>query len=449
MSRKIFLSFLGATPYHDTAYYFPKQENTALAHYVQEPILRHLAAKGLVMDEVYIFTTPEALQYNYRNAIKSIDFKTKQPVVVENTGLASRLQILQDEGLLQHFEYKMIANGANEKEVWTIFQTVFQCLQAGDEVYFDITFGFRSLPMLGIVLLHYANVVENAIEMKAIYYGNYEAGRAVQDEEIRLAVENKSDESALEALRKTPIAAPILDFISFAELQKWTLGAHTFLKLGNATDLGTLIKPNNTGLAENLVRLNQAVLTCRGSELIKDIDIQQIRNELIAESEKLDIKAQLLPLIEKINAKLKPFENETVENGFAAVEWCIQHGWVQQGYTFLQETVISYIITQIIGIEKINNVMIRNGVNAILNHTKENKWKDDADFIAAARVTLQFFKDNKPKSSELKKYYGKLTGATGLRNDISHCGYNDNGNTSEMLTADLRDIATKIKDNLF
>ena len=74
------------------------------------------------------------------------------------------------------FEVKdiKIPNGDYEEEIWEIFESVYNVLKDGDEVYFDITHAFRSIPMLVMVLINYAKFLKN-IKVKSITYGNWEA----------------------------------------------------------------------------------------------------------------------------------------------------------------------------------------------------------------------------------------------------------------------------------
>ena len=210
--------------------------------------------------------------------------------------------------------------------------------------------------MLGILLLNYAKNVVDA-DVKAIYYGNYEAGRAEQEEYLELARHKQLPGDELDRIKKSIIKAPILNLISLSNLQDWTSAAREFIKLGKAEGLADLVKETQPDLAEQLSQFEQSIATCRGKLLTQDLNINALKN-ILEVSKNEPIKEQLKPLLAKIEAKISHFETgETLQNGLAAVDWCIQHNMIQQGITFLQETLISHIVEKITGKEVLNELI--------------------------------------------------------------------------------------------
>ena len=129
--RKVFLSFLGLghpeTGYKESSY-IDKEKNKIVekVKYVQNAIVEIEEDK---FDEKYIFCTAEVLK--------------------------KRFNELEEE---KGYTYKSIEikKGENEEEIWDIFQKVYDILEENDEVTFDVTHGFRFLPMLGLLLLQHA-----------------------------------------------------------------------------------------------------------------------------------------------------------------------------------------------------------------------------------------------------------------------------------------------------
>ncbi|PSR11248.1 MAG: hypothetical protein DA408_20880 [Bacteroidetes bacterium] len=439
MSRKIFLSFLGATPYQETRYYLDtdRADLSAPMYYAQE----HLLRKHIYLDEIIIFSTTEAERQNYKGRIA----KQQQSFpVLPAVGLESVLARLQAEGVIGNYRSEAIPNGYTEAEIWAVFQTVYDQLQPGDEVVFDVTFGFRSLPMLVLVLLNYARNLKN-IHVPAIYYGNYEAGRAEKEGWEAQAVGDQDKEQA----RKRVPEAPILRLDAFVQLQDWTHAAQSFSD-GNVLPLAHLAGPQRAELSNSLRVLAETIQTCRGMELAYELDIDQLKvhiNELEGQS---DVAQQLRPLLSKINAKLAPFHSQQLGNGFAAVEWCIQHNMVQQGITFLQETLQSYLVEKIVGQEFLTNRVYRYAANGALGgytsprRTIEEKNRaklplsdqDIKECYAAMLAVTRSFKG-------LSKLYRSLTGE--FRNDINHCGFRDEYASPQELKKQLSDIYQAIK----
>lgn len=413
MPRKVFLSFLGAIPYFPTKYYC-QPDRTDLSseiYFVQEHLIRQHGG----IDEAIIFTTQEASNHNYHNRIERS--RDQPPPHNKGQGLESILAQLKAEGALQTYREVSIPNGYSEAEIWAVFQTVFDQLEQADRIVFDVTFGFRSLPMLVVVLLNYARTLKK-VQIEAIYYGNYEAGKEEQARKPEML----------------QVEAPVLRLDAFVQLQNWTYAAQSFLA-GNATPLSEITSARYPDFSQEINTFSKAILTCRGLGLIQDVDIDKLKDNIRQISEQSDIDVVLQPLLDKVSAKISPFDSGQLSNGFAAVEWCIQHNMTQQGITFLQETLISYMVERFWGKDALTEVYLRNLAGSALqlfpahknNHLNPDKSKPFSKKSPEERVNILAIYDemrrfviNKTPLSEL---YKELVGEEGFRNDINHCGY--------------------------
>jgi CRISPR-associated Csx2 family protein len=411
---------MGATTYQLTEYYFNDDANfiSSPFYYVQAAIFEKVLTDWNASDSVIVFTTQDAFKYNYENRLTD----TRKKTVVENDGLHKHLEQLKKLGKIGTVQHREIPDGNNKEEIWQIFQTIFDEIQEKDEVYFDITNGFRSLPMLGMVLIDYAKVLRN-ITPRAIYYGNFEAGRA-----------RKKDSDLY-------VKAPVIDVTSFTDLQAWTIAAQAFLNGGNAKLLTDLLHPSKPDLAITLSDFTEAILTCRGKRLMYDLPVNELKN-LVAVSVDSVFDAQLKPILEKISNQLEHFESQNVKNGFAAVDWCINNGLLQQGYTFLLETVVSYVIEHVFGINKITEFDYRECANAALNGFSNLRIPATHFNSGAVVQQLKHFVNSK---RDLSRTYKILTGHNGLRNDINHCGMKQNNASPDNLKDDLNMIFNQIK----
>lgn len=433
MARKVFISFLGAVTYYPTKYYCQNDRSdlSEEIYYVQD----HLIRQHPGITKAIIFTTEKASEWNYHNRMNR---KTKEGIEYdEGEGLKSVLQALKDEGLLQDFDEEPIPNGYTEAEIWEVFQKVFEQLGEGDQVVFDVTFGFRSLPMLVIVLLNYARTLRN-IQVEAIYYGNYEAGRAEKD--------NKN---------MSHVEAPVLRLDTFVELQEWTHAAQSFM-VGNVAPLSSITQDKHPEFSKEIDTFSKAILTCRGLRLVEDVEIDKLKESIRLMSEQSDIEVVLQPLLEKVSAKIAPFGSKQLSNGFAAVEWCIQHNMVQQGITFLQETIISYMVERFFGKEALTSVYERDLAGSALQlfHTNKNRFLQES-FKAFKQKTEQEREDIKniytqmrefvKNKTPLKDLYAELVGEKGFRNDINHCGFRKHYLHPEELNESLKSLFEKIK----
>ncbi|GEM_PF-655588 len=452
---KTFISFLGAIPYHNTQYYWqPNRADLSIPMpYVQEAIIRNCLSNWSEADKIFVFTTEEAKRNNYDNRIISFDRTTNTPKIQESNGLNRVLEKLRLEGIIHHFEPVIIPNGYTEQEIFQVFQQIFERIEPSSEVYFDITVGFRSLPMLGIVLLNYAKNVIDA-EVKAIYYGNYEAGRAEKEKQVNSAKYKQLSEEEITNIQHSIVQAPILNLISLSILQDWTSAAREFIKLGKADSLAALVKDNQPKLGEELLQFEQAITTCRGALLSQDLDINSLKN-ILSKIKNEPIKEQLKPLITRIEAKIDRFKNgKTLQNGFAAVEWCIQHNMIQQGITFLQETLISHVLEKVERKEKLKDLFFREITATALQliTAKRNRHfgpKFQQRPIPEQEDILEVYEDMRAyvkSQAPLKSLYAELIGHDGFRNDINHCGFRENYQLPNQLRESLKDLFIKISD---
>ncbi len=402
MSRKVFISFLGKTDYSECKYGNPSSEKVK---YIQEATLYHLNAKQWPSDSAaYILLTKDAESANW-NDNGHIDRTTKERK--ENQGLKKRLELMELPFSVMPID--KLPDGNNENEIWTIFQRVFDVIKDGDELYFDLTHGFRYLPMLILVLGNYSKFLK-AVTVKSITYGNFESSKDG--------------------------IAPIIDITSLSLLQDWTFAAGQYLKSGNAERLVELcqdeIKPvlkETKGADENARNLKNFISklssvveerqTCRGMDIIKSTSLGSLKNISTAIKKDTIVKP-FYPIFEKIKSSLEPFdEKENIKNGLMAASWCYDNGLYQQAATILQEFVVSFFCLRH-GI-KINDDTKREIINSAFTikdkKLPEDEWKNtNEQEIAKIKEVLD---DELFCNSELISYFKNLTE---VRNDFNHSG---------------------------
>lgn len=465
MARKVFISFLGAIPYESTQYYMGNTENASSpTPYVQVAIFeKYLLDIWQQNDKIYFFTTDDAYKNNYIDRITKFDFTAMRAVLSpERDGLNSRFETMKNAGKITHYEHIRIENGNTVDEIWKVFQSVYEKLEKlpeKTELYFDITYGFRSLPMLGIVLLNYAKALSN-IDIKYIFYGNFEVGKQDRDNTVKQLMKQGADEAAISEAKKSTPLSPILDLRPFVELQEWTTAARSFLNGGNTQLLKNLIAPEHPKVAEHLDTFATSLLMCRGQQLNRDFDVDTFKNEIVA-LQTQTISVQLAPLLEKIEEKMQPFNSKNTLNGIHAVEWCINNGLVQQGYTFLQETLKSYLIEKVFHdsnlledylidykIRSIASSALDGATKSALKKKilKDGENDDKYKGLLTKADHYAYELHTHIKNLHIAQYYTQLTGkGRGLRNDINHCGFQKNYASSSDLIEELKDLLKNIK----
>lgn len=446
MARKVLISFLGTNNYIDCNYYHEADPSRKIkdVKYIQEALVQLYCQDFTDQDVLYFFLTDDARKKNWEND-GYVDFKTKE--AIPNKGLKNRLSNLQEEGLLNgRIEDISIEEGFTTEQIWAIFATIFECLEPDDEIIFDITHAFRSLPMLGMTLINYAKVLKS-VTVKQIHYGAFEALGTASD------------------VGKKPIEernAAILNLVSFSELQEWTKAANIFTKYGNSKAIVDLAKQTiipilrekqstktDTArkinkMASNLELVTDYLSTNRGKELVEGKIFETIWMQLSELSEEKFI-APMQPILNKVKEKIAIFStHEDCLNGFKAVEWCIEHGLVQQGITMLQETLFTYFCVR-------HNLDYKSQTDRdlistcfwIKNQKAENdqtKWNSEA--LLNLQKTMEILNGI---SMQIAADYDSLTQSA--RNDINHGGFSKNA-SPQNLKKKLIDSYDKIKSTL-
>lgn len=386
MSKKM-ISFLGTSDYKECTYALDdkKVENVK---YIQIALIKLLCLKFSIDDEIIILTTEKSKIKNWGD---------------HDSGLYSELLSLNLQCTIRNI---VIPEGKNQQEIWDIFKIIYDCINLEDKVFFDITHGFRSLPMLGLVLLNYCIVLKK-IKVKGIFYGAYEA---------------KNDNNE----------APIFELSSFNELLKWSFAAEDFIKYGSSRKIEELLNIVTNNISDNnlindyrdissvLNDLTNIFSTVRGKKIISGDIFLDARKKINKVINKENPIPSLKPLLELIVEKIETFKEDDIENGLKAVEWCINHDLTQQGLTMLQETIITYIFENKKN-EYLNeycnirnpDLTIRKELNIALQKI------NGADFFDSNQNICDITKKI-PNIKDISKIYDNIRK---LRNNINHGGY--------------------------
>lgn len=412
---RVFISFLGTNDYLPCTY-FKDDKQVRNVRFVQEATLSFFCSKWTRDDRILIFTTNESYKKNWLDN-GHIDSKTDS--VLDQKGLACCIEAL---GLLPGIKSVPIPDGKNEDEIWEIFNEIFACLNEGDELLFDITHAFRSIPMLAMVILNYAKVMKG-ISLIGIYYGAFE-------------VLGSQYEALAIPLRERLV--PIFDLTVFDVLLDWATAIDRFLGTGDAVPVCRLadkaVKPilkstrgsDNSAvairnMAVGLEKFSRAISTCRGREISNRIAF--LKKEII-KCENLDIIQPFRPIFERIQEQMDRFNGNAIPDGIRAAGWCLDHNLIQQGYTILEETIISYFVLRIgedpEDLENKNREIATQAMHIYNKGLDKSKWKKPAkDYPAITKRFVAFYRSQ----HSLAKVFSDIAG---FRNDLNHAGYKPN-----------------------
>lgn len=401
MAKK-FISFLGTGNYQECSYKF---QNTIIdkVRYIQEALIKIHCQDFTEEDSLCFLLTQEAWNQHWQHDEKNSE--SLQAIIVDT---------LKNREKVPKINPISIENGKNEVEIWNIFNKIYENLEDNDTVIFDITHGFRSLPMLFLSVLTYATYLKN-ITVAGIYYGAFEA----------------RDENGI---------APIFDLTEFYELMQWGGAANSFINYGYSDMLSNLIKKTtrdhhgSSGAGDALTRALNNLNTVRGSEITEGkIFLRCIeRIDKLNEYEKYSAHPAFKPFLEQIKKKFTSFKKNDPLNFLEATKLQLKHGREQQAITLLQEGIITTLIFQQNG--DIHNRDLRqkcaNLLTAELQKKQNNKILEqgtpvDSPFrqILDKIVETDFFKN-------IIDSYDKLSN---LRNDINHGGYNQEASKAQTI----------------
>lgn len=398
------ISFLGTTPYLE-CYYVKGDFKARLSRFVQTALFEMLQKEGEEIDRVYIFLTEEAEKRNYYDYF---DAKNNE----HYKGLKTVWQEIFPE-LTDRLIPVPMKSGQHEDEQWELFEQIYNLIEEGDELYFDITHSFRSNPVIALIISNFARIMKNAT-IKRLLYGNFEAlGPAP-------LVKNMMVEQRI---------APIIDITSMVELLDWTVAVDSFLRTGNPVQIAALarekVKSNNqdpdyklvNSLALQLSELYNTLVTCRGQQFSNEVDRTFNR---IKEIEKLDETKlpQFTKLLNKINEKVGVFsggkgdERTELDKMWGSLVWCYEHGLYQQCLTLLREHILT-IVSQKIGTD-IFDYGKRESISTIIQKTMQQelnieKLGENKNLVTPVQNILQ-------QHPELA-VYAKIAD---YRNDINH-----------------------------
>lgn len=401
---KLFVSFLGTSPYVSCNYGIDGRWRGNV-QFVQTATLHLECSDWGAGDRVLIGCTEAAKKANL----------SALSVELEASGWTVGPEVVD------------LPDGTSEDELWTIFQRLLDHIGDGDELVFDITHSFRSLPMLFTVLIQYLRVVRE-VRLRGVYYGAFERlGRPDYVKGLPPAERN----------------APILDLTPFLSLYDWSAAIDHFLRFGSPSDLERLVKGHVTPilkrtagadenaktmrrLVDHLGHFARAAQYARGQELA-DLGFQ---SEIVAPLRR--IGAGFLPPLEPVVSRLEDtfseFPDGDPSNVLRTVAWCIEHDLVQQGITLLQEGIIDTLV------RRWDEPLA--AAAATIDQGKRSRWQrtfvSDLLGVLGKRLPPTEWKRSLAEHRELadacagrlpEGFAGEYDKLTKLRNDINHGGY--------------------------
>lgn len=430
--KKSFISILGTNDYHECRHSFKDKMSEKPVKYAQEDLIKFFCSDFDENDEIRIFLTKDAREKNWEDN----GHKNHDGIIIQNKGLKTRLNESQLKCKIIPIDIK---EGYSEKEIWEIFQALYDSFNVEEEVIVDVTHSFRSLPMLMITLLNFAKQVKK-IKVAGIYYAAFESM-------------GKMDE--IKKLQPQQRVTPVLELTSFSELQDWTNATYDFIHNANVNNLKKLVKTsviNNfitpsekyfpAKVIENLNLLVENIALCRGNELL-EFDYSKLREDISLLKVNNNLPAAFVYLVDELQNKLKTFNKNPSDLILSVVEWCVNHSLFQQSITLLQEFTITILLDKfkLEVSDKTYRELVTQSFRIFSEHIQEEDWKKPAsenkDLV------------NKLLENELTQSLASgFSSLSDLRNDVNHAGFLSTARNVKSIKSKLYNIIDMYKEYL-
>ena len=408
---KVYISFLGTNDYLPCRYQFAGNVPGGVVRFVQETTISVFCSSWTSDDRILIFTTQEAKKKNWFDDGHK---NPKTPPPLGHEGLERRIRGL---GTLACQVRRIdIPDGKDEDEIWRIFQKLYENLNDYEEVVFDITHAFRSIPMLAVIAIHYAKALKH-VELAGIYYGAFEA-LGTLEEVTQIAKEDR--------------IAQVLDLTPFSRLLEWTLAIDRFISSGDAGLVENLATKGVSGILKEtrggdqsaktiqymgkaLKAFSKTMTTCRSQNISRDA--KRLKT-LVSNSQAFAVLPPFEPLFERIRTHTKLFKCEEIRDGIEAARWCSDHNLIQQAYTILQETLISYCVVAVQEDHRVkeNRVVASQAIKIYADKISEKEWGKEAKTNETLARKVMHLCSGHPRLPKLMKDLNQH------RNDLNHAG---------------------------
>ena len=339
----------------------------------------------------------------------------------DQTYLEQLREIHKAHGLVEPQKVS-IPNGESEEELWQIFNAMAASLKEKEEVVFDITHAFRSLPLLVLIAAAYLRKTKD-IKLKAIVYGAFEAAYEKED--------------------GTKVT-PVFDLTPFVDLLDWMTATDKFVSTGNAQGLAGLLKKSHQTLwrnasperRENLPRQLQGVGSALNDlslalALTRPVEVSEkakaLNSKLDASISELEKWAQpFVVLLEKVKESYSQFSIDDLETQRKLIGWYVEHERVTQAITLAREWLVS-VTCKFMNKDVIDE---RNAAENLLN-----------DAVKASREnTLNEDPSNPP--IEIGQAWQSVSD---LRNDLAHCGFRKHPRPSNKILNAIKELPMQLE----
>jgi len=325
MGRKVFLSFLGTGNYQCSEYSINNLKAKP-SKFVQ---VAELELRGInYFDRIIILITKSSKLKHWNDLYNEFIDLGVDKKIIDNIIVTEELEAMHQ---------------------WSWFEEVLKNIELNDELTFDLTHGFRVMPIVLSTAINFLKKIKN-IELKAVYYG---------------AFTDKNKETT-----------PIVDLKEFYIINEWTDAVSRLIEDADARKLAEVSqKEENLQLPElNNKELIEAFEDLTNS--IRNVDIQRIGKkaenalkiiEKYKENASTTSKLMLDAVWDKflgISINTEKYDKRYFKLQLKIIELLLDHKLYMQAFTVMREMVVSIahkeIFEIIASLDNINSKKRRN-----------------------------------------------------------------------------------------
>lgn len=335
--------------------------------------------------------------------------------------------------------FVLVPDGQNQKEIYKLFESLNKYIDQEVPAVFDITHGYRSQPVLGILVLNYLESLSETFQVADLLYGAF--GKAGRNDDGTPDTEY-----------------PLVSLMPLWELNKWAAGFHIFEKTGDAKVLSEYAgrahdehMKHHSYNPNQRPRLQSFASTLLGWQQNMDLcAIPQLYGRGKGERHLLSLERQLdqewndltnqmgrfvKPLRQKVDEIVRPMFSERWDSieGLQAqlhmMKWMHQYGRYQPFLTIAREwlstlvaiaidkdadDISKYVLPRLAHLGKKQENLTK--LSDAESELKEKKEKADPSIFKDIERLQNIFGDD---------FFGIIDSVTNARNCVNHCWFQD------------------------
>jgi|DewCreStandDraft_2_1066082.scaffolds.fasta_scaffold15620_2 CRISPR-associated DxTHG motif protein len=231
------------------------------------------------------------------------------------------------------YEPLRIPEGHTAEDLWAIFNALTAAVQEHEQVVFDITHSFRSLPFLSFLVIAYLKAAKS-VRVMNVLYGAFEA-------------KDGSNRS------------PVFDLTPFVTLLDWLTATEQFVQTGNARQLSALLRSqgeNSSALKDaalTLEGISQAARLCQPFTLMKEVSkleqaLKKAEAEIAMDARPFGVlRDQIVHTFSQFQCEEQDISLNKLRKEYQLIEWYFDKGQVMQAITLAREWLIDSVTYQL------------------------------------------------------------------------------------------------------